>query len=669
MIKILKNTIIKVKGSKKADNEISPYIFSHFIEDIRDFMDGMLAYVLKDMDFEEEDICHRGVSGSWYPVTNGKNTKYALEPAAYLHSGNSQKISMISDDCAYSGIAQRISVKGNVEYSIKMYARSSPELNNINIEIFDCEKNKRLAGTVVQLPCHDWQECECRLEISEDCSNAEFRVGVNSAEYPWRDSVSTGMLWIDHVSMLPADNVAYVKKEVYEYIEALNPRMLRFGGNVISAYHWKYGVGPFYQRPNMYNEAWGGMSNKYFGTDEFIELCRKLDAEPMICINAGSGTPEEAVQWIEYCNGASNTPMGALRAKNGHAEPYNVQYWQVGNEIFGEWQVGHCNAEEYGKRCAEFSREMKEADPGILLIGCGDVVPEWNGTLLEKAGEYLDYVAIHIYHCYGRLGMDKSSSDEEKFKGIVSFPEVTRHILNATTDIINSNPKYQHIKYAITEYNTMYLPNTIRKGLPDEHTLEAGVAVAANLNEFIRNSSMVAITNFSDLVNGWTGGCIRVGDSCSDQSKGRVPGWSGKDSVVYGTPAYYILQIYAQKDIAYMVDTDINCEKYSVEAKGNDVDLIDLPIIDSVACLNRAGTILTLFAVNRSLEDVEVHIELDGFNSGKEVEMWKLTGEHYRDINHALDTGNIKPETSKAEGRHFVLKAHSVYAFDFKLLL
>ncbi len=662
-----KNMRIKIDCNKASKYEISPYLFAHFIEDIRDFMDGMLAFELKDMDFEEEDNCCKGVSGCWYPVTNGKNTGYALEPAAYLHSGHSQKISMISDDRAYSGIAQKLCVRGGVEYHIVIYARSSPDINCLDLEIFDNDSNEKLAGTAIELVSHDWKEYNCRLALPRDCKNAEFRLGVNSEQYPWRDSVSTGMLWIDHISMLPSDHVCYVKNEVFKYIKELNPRMLRFGGNVISAYHWKYGVGPIYLRPNMYNEAWGGMSNKYFGTDEFLRLCRELDVEPMICVNAGSGTPEEAAQWIEYCNGSIDTPMGALRAQNGNKEPYGVKYWQVGNEIFGEWQVGHCTAGEYAKRCVEFCREMKQADTDIILIGCGDTVPEWNRILLEKAGEYIDILAVHIYHSYTRLDMDKNLSDEEKFRAIVSFPEVTRKILDSTTEIINSNPKYSHIRYAITEYNTMYLQNTIRKGLPDEHTLEAAVAIAANLNEFIRKSDMVSITNFSDLVNGWLGGCIRVGDSYSDQSKGKIPGWSRKGQVVYGTPAYYILKMYADRNIGYAVDTNTQCDTYSVKVNSDYMDLTNLPVIDSAACLSKERNILTLFAVNRSLEEAEVEMEFTGVKVKEDAKIWELTGDHYRDLNDALNPDKIISKAGKFVGKQLILKAHSVYAIEFKV--
>ncbi|MGV2788263.1 alpha-L-arabinofuranosidase, partial [Clostridium perfringens] len=133
---------------------------------------------------------------------------------------------------------------------------------------------------------------------SRACSDAEIRVYV-PAEHPrWIDHVSTGMLWIDHVSLLPIDSIAMVKREVVEMTRELNAGMMRLAGNYISAYHWEHGIGPVLERPVMYNEAWGGWTSKYFGTDEFIRFCRELQVEPLICVNDGSGTPEEAAQWV-----------------------------------------------------------------------------------------------------------------------------------------------------------------------------------------------------------------------------------------------------------------------------------------------------------------------------------------------------------------------------------
>ena len=232
-----KKARISVCCEKVGSNKINPYIFGNFVEDIRDHMDAMLAYVLKDMDFEEEDYNRDGVSDGWYPITNGKNTVFALEPAAPLHSGHSQRIRLISADDCYGGIAQRVSVKGNMEYRIKIYARATEEISQIKLEVVDIHGLESLGSTVVPVDSHQWKEYTASIFITRECNNAEFRITISGNGRQWFEHMTKGNLWIDHVSMLPADSVGNVKKEVIDMARDLNCGMMRLGGNEISCYH------------------------------------------------------------------------------------------------------------------------------------------------------------------------------------------------------------------------------------------------------------------------------------------------------------------------------------------------------------------------------------------------------------------------------------------------
>ncbi len=662
-------TTININCSRQNEARINPYIFGHFVEDIRDHMDAMLAYPLRDMDFEHEDKKGYGVSGSWKPVTNGKNTAFALEPAAPKHTGHSQRIRIYSDDDCYAGVSQTIAIRGNISYQIKLFARASIEIKFVTIEVIDSKTQEILCKERIDIRSHDWQEYIAQINAVRDCNEAEFRILISSEEVSWRDSIATGMLWLDHISMLPIDSVGNVKKEVFEMTQDLNAGMMRIGGNYISAYHWKYGIGPEYERPVMLNEAWDVLAWKYFGTDEFLRFCEDLAVEPLICINDGSGTPEEAAQWVEYCNGSVDTPMGALRTANGHAKPYKVKYWEIGNEVWGPWQVGHCSAEEFANRYVKFAKAMREVDPEIVLLACGHDDPEWNSTVLEIAGEQLNYLTMHIYQGYNRFGfINKEVSREDKYKAIVSYPEVTRQIVQKTRDIINSDSKYSHLKLAITEHNTMYYPNTMRKGLPNEHSLEAAVANAGNLNEFIRNSDLIEIGSFSDLVNGWLGGCIRVGDNYADQFRGKVPGWSGKGNVVYGTPTYHMMKMYANRDIAYVVDSKVDGNVFSVPGDHPKFDMQNLPELDVVACVNENSDTLTVFVVNRSLSEVHTTINIEGFHFADNVNILEISGPNIDSINDVFQPENIACKRIEDESslHEFSFKAYSVYALEFK---
>ncbi|MCR2805175.1 alpha-L-arabinofuranosidase C-terminal domain-containing protein [Paenibacillus soyae] len=664
-----KNAKITVDCSRASEHEVNPYLFGHFVEDIRDHMEAMLAFPLKDMDFESESVTKQEVSGSWYAYTNGRNTKYALEAPAPKHSGRAQRIRLLSDDEAYAGIAQKAALKGPATYTVKLVARASIELKALIVEAVDRRTEEQLGSVRFELASHNWREYEAQLPIARACVDAELRVYIPADHPRWVDHVSTGMLWIDHVSLLPEDSIAMVKREVIDMTRDLNAGMMRLAGNYISAYHWEHGVGPVLERPVMYNEAWGGWTSKYFGTDEFIQFCRELRVEPLICVNDGSGTPEEAAQWIEYCNGGADTPMGALRAANGYPEPYNVRYWEIGNEVWGQWQVGTCTAEEFAKRTLGFAAAMKAADPSIVLLACGHFEQDWNKAVLDIAGEHFDYLTLHLYHGYGLFGMNRNTPAEDRYKAIAAYPEFTRHHLTGTEEHIRSNEKHSHVKVAITEYNTMYYPNTVRKGLPNEHTLGAAVANAANLNEMIRRSDLVHIGSFSDLVNGWLGGCIRVGDYYADQYCGKEPGWSGHALTVYGTPTYEVMKLYANRGVKHLLPVQTECGTFAVPAlKETPVALDNLPDLDIVAGTNGDRSTITLFIVNRSLEEVKAELELKAFHASEETTLYEITGDSYDEINSVFEPEHIrcKQSTVSAEEwrRGFPLRPSSVYALE-----
>lgn len=665
------NAKITVDGARASGHTVNPYLFGHFVEDIRDHMEAMLAYPLKDMDFESEAEGKTAVSGCWRPYTNGRNTAYALESPAPRHSGRAQRIRLLSDDEADAGIAQRAALKGPMDYTVKLVARASVELRYLIVEAADRRTDERLGRARIDLTSHNWREYEANLPVSRACADAEIRVYV-PAEHPrWPDHVSTGMLWLDHVSLLPRDNVGGVKREVMEMTRDLNAGMMRLAGNYISAYHFEHGVGPVLERPVMFNEAWGGWTSKYFGTDEFVRFCRELKVEPLICVNDGSGTPEEAARWVEYCNGGPDTPMGALRTANGHPEPYRVRYWEIGNEVWGGWQVGTCSADRFAERCVSFAEAMKAADPSVEILACGHTDQTWNRAVLDIAGERIDYLTLHLYHGLGRFGMDRNTPAEERYKAIAAFPEWTRDDIRRTAKQIQANEQHRHIKLAVTEYNTMYYPNTVRKGVPDEHTLGAAVANAANLNEMLRASDLVQIGSFSDLVNGWLGGCIRVGDSYADQYCGKTPGWSGRPLTVYGTPTYEVMKLYANRDISRMLPADVECGSFSVRAnRPAPFELDALPDLDVAACANEDGSTITVFIVNRSLEEVTAELNLLGGAFSGETTLYEITGDSFDAINSVFEPERIGCKTlvipAAAWKQGYPLRPASVYALELK---
>src|SRR5271154_3793329 len=166
------------------------------------------------------------------------------------------------------------------------------------------------------------------------------------------------------------------RKDVMDEVRALGVPIIRYpGGNFVSGYNWLDGVGPKQERPKVLDKAWNSLNTNQFGTDEFMLWSKAVGTQPLMGLNLGTGTPEQAAALVEYCNVEKGTRWSDLRRKNGVADPYNVKFWCLGNEMDGPWQIGHITANEYGLRAADAARQMRDVDPSLQLIACGSSGP------------------------------------------------------------------------------------------------------------------------------------------------------------------------------------------------------------------------------------------------------------------------------------------------------
>jgi alpha-N-arabinofuranosidase len=297
------------------------------------------------------------------------------------------------------------------------------------------------------------------------------------------------------------------------------------GGRFSSNYHWQDGVGPKDSRPRRYDAAWAREENNHFGTDEYVSFCRKIGAEPYICVNLGTGTMEEAANWVEYCNSSGDTFYANLRRKYGHQEPYNVRYWGLGNEMYGGWQIGHKDAEDYGKAALEFGKLMKWVDPSIRLVACGvpdlrkmgyvtpgpvptGFDPEWNRVVLEKLVNVADYISLHDYEeCedyYEQLGSVQRF--EANIKSTADAIELTDSMRGKEPMLasLSIQPK-KPIEIACDEYATFFPRSLNRRGTPTpleaKFKLRDALWLASVLNLFQRWGNKVTMANLTAMVN------------------------------------------------------------------------------------------------------------------------------------------------------------------------
>ncbi|MCR4411436.1 MAG: DUF1080 domain-containing protein [Thermoguttaceae bacterium] len=298
-----------------------------------------------------------------------------------------------------TGIEQTpFSIRAGETYRGSLWARGQAPAGMV-VRLLD--GRKVLGEAVLAAPSQAWQEFRFEFQPAASADHATLQVGVRG-----KADVA-----IDQVSMMPESwaKAGGFRPDLLDAIAALRPPVIRWpGGCFASAYRWKDGIGPQHQRKSYPIEIWDDRDTNSFGTDEFIAMCRKVGAEPLLVVNIGTpqwrheGTEEEYLQdvldWIEYCNGPADSAWGKVRAAGGHPEPYRVKFWEIDNET---WGMG---AAAYADAVCRIAPRMKKADPSIKLAACGSAGYgdkgnglEWNREIIQRCAELIDYLSIHHY--------------------------------------------------------------------------------------------------------------------------------------------------------------------------------------------------------------------------------------------------------------------------------
>ncbi len=368
------------------------------------------------------------------------------------------------------------------------------------------------------------------------------------------------------------------RSDVMQLIKALRLGVLRWpGGNFVSNYHWLDGIGPREQRPVRRELAWGGIEPNGFGTDEFLAYCGEIGAEPYICLNMGTGTLREALEWVEYTNEIAQTTLADLRRANGHAEPYRVGWWGLGNEMYGEWQIGQMSAEEYAAEASRWAKALRKLDPSIKLVSCGlNGWSEWDRTVIDALVSQADLHSLHLY-----------TGDEDYWTNVLSPHQAERAIqltkaMRLFASYQNSASLMQGIAY--DEYNVWY--RTSDGFLEEHYSFDDALAVATYLNIFVRHCAEVRMANLAQMVN-----AIAPIVTMHDE--------------VYLQPIFYpfLWHSTAALDEAVAVDnysSEVILPKDQVGRWGHRIaDLAPFKVLDACASVTQDRTKLALCIVNR----------------------------------------------------------------------
>jgi alpha-N-arabinofuranosidase len=490
--------------ARKVENHISPLLYGQFLEFMFEGIKGGLhAELIRNRSFEEAANVI-GLSRNWERYPDDRNDDYALSFAwddqiSYPQGKNETKehsLRVKAGDGVIPrhGVYQaRIPVRAGVEYRGYFWLKTPDYDGRITVALeSDVNLGQTYAASDLQpITKGDWRRYEFTLKPSTSDPLARLAI-----LFPGK-----GTVWIDQVSLMPGDAApGGVRSDVFEKIKLLKPAFIRWpGGNVAQDYHWSWAVGPRDERTTWTNLSWKNEPEPSdFGTDEFIAFARAVGAEPSITVNVeGRGaTVEEAAAWVEYCNGPATSRYGAMRAANGHPAPFDVKFWEIGNEIWGDWVRGHSDAKTYARNYSRYVKAMRAVDPSIKLIAVGDNDMKWNRTVLRANGKDIDYLAIH--HYYGR---HEAGNDLTK---LLAQPLFLEAFYQEVAQLLHELGLDHRVKLAINEWGL---------DLPTErqYSIESALYGARLMNVFERSGELVAMSAVSDLVNGWPGGIIQAG--------------------------------------------------------------------------------------------------------------------------------------------------------------
>lgn len=608
---------IKIDASKIV-GKIDRNIYGHFIEHLgRCINEGIWAEMLWNRKFTG-GVNERGVIESWDAF--GSGAKYSRDNLEFYTASQSQRIELamgreagvLKKDTHLGikpqkyvarGIFKQKGLSGGVTFALRQGSK-----------VYASASTRKLGA--------GWSEYKVELDVKDADPDAQFSL---SATGP-------GTLWIGCLSLMPADNVEGMRKDVLEAIREIKPPLIRWpGGNMVSGYHWEDGLGDRDRRMPRWERAWKTWEWNDFGTDDYIRFCRLVGTEPYICVNAGEGQADEAARWVEYCNGSTKTPYGKLRAANGHPKPYNVSYWGIGNEMYGHWQLGHLDATKYALKSIEFARAMKAVDPTIKLIGVGvdrDEFGKWNSTVAPIACSYYDYISAHYYK-----GPRKNDPRELTYLSLICASNEIEKMLEDTIRIVDKAAG-RKMPLAFDEWN-IWLPHGIDESM---YALRDGLFAAGVFNALHRLSDHVTMANLAQLVN--VLGAIQT--NMTDVVK---------------TPIHEAFDMYSN------LCQDNRC-KLACKCAEFDTPSGRMPLLDASATISDDGKVLVLAVINRdTTRDTAAKLDLKGFTPKPSAQLAAMNGPDAYTVNSFKSPEAVKITRSKAKldlSQGYVFPAHSV---------
>ncbi|MGB9148454.1 MAG: alpha-L-arabinofuranosidase C-terminal domain-containing protein [Acidobacteriaceae bacterium] len=626
---IPKVATIHVDAARSAGPEIPRTIFGTFLEPIGDSTyNGLWAEILQNPSLEPGLWDARHVQQMlaaqpelaraseldlplpWEPLDYGEGNRYELRYGDAANSWMSLRVFGVPE--RPTGIRQEVylPVERTLAYDGSLYARHISGPAQLVVSLRPRNSTEVLASADVEAAGTEWTKYTFHLTIPADKMHrldpADFVVQVTGDE----------QVDLDELSLMPADALDGLDPDAVAMAKALETPLVRFGGNFTSSYNWKDGIGPRDKRISMRNQAWGIPEYNTFGTDEFLHFCRLIGAQPQVALDLGSGTPEEAAAWVKYIDERWPQHSGLL--------------WELGNELWGNWNLGYPTLDQLAARTLAFSRAVRAVDPDARLIATGadpDGFTQWNATQLGNPTNTFNYLSAHFVVTNTDVQLPHASTDFIDAAAFALPVELGRR-LEGEQQQIDSFPAFAHHAHiAFTEW--LFIGH--RPGTPNFTNMGGAVDTGGFLNMLMRHAAIVPVSDMTGIMD--------------------FAGIWKKRGQVYAAPGYWALRMYSTAHASRPVAVETRSGSYSVEhGVGRLPDIADVPYLDVFAALDDAGDRLTLFCVNRSLNtDIPAQIRIDGFAADASAEVETLRGGNIDDGNDEDDPDRVTPaQTSEA---------------------
>jgi alpha-N-arabinofuranosidase len=582
---------------KDQGADINPFIYGQFIEHLgRCIYGGIWAEMLEDRKF------YFPITGDYAPYVDLTDTDFPVVGASpWEIVGDPSLVTMVEERSFVGdhtphlkgGVAIQqhdLGVVSGKKYVGYIYLKSDSRGGaHVRVSLgFDANRN---ASKVISLGTGEYEKRHFEFVALEEAKTATLKIEVLDGE-----------VFVGTVSLMPEDNIDGMRRDTITLLKELNAPLYRWpGGNFTSGYEWRDGIGDRDRRPPRKNPAWTGVEHNDFGTDEFIAFCREINAEPMISVNTGFGDAHSAAEWVDYCNSGADTTGGRYRIANGHKKPFNVKHWCVGNEMFGNWQLGFMQLKHYTIKHNIVAKTMWEADPDLVLVGVGDVNtinadydPDsklrnrtWSRGMLEECADWMSMLSEHFY-----VGRVPWSQEGRK--------PVLEHVVMAKNAIRDRVEAHKKLQASIKSLKGHFLPITLdewnywhRNYVYGElgciYDLQDALGIAMGLHEYYRQSEYIQGANYAQTVN------------------------------VIGA-------IKTTKTEAEFASTGLVLKLYRKHFGSKPLKFNgEIGHLDVMAALNEAGDILTVSLVNPT--DKQVFLKLEGVDLPSSATQYVITGE------------------------------------------